>query len=87
MTLARDHALLFTDIVDSTRLVERIGDDAALGLWASPLPDRRIHAGIRLPPSQGKRESRRHSLRDARSAQVSFCAAFSSDAHVSLRAA
>jgi len=34
MATAGEYTLLFTDIVDSTRLAERIGDAAALELWA-----------------------------------------------------
>ncbi len=47
----RLHALLFTDIVDSTRLVERLGDAAAAALWAEH--DRRAR---QLLPERGGRE-------------------------------
>ena len=39
-------ALLFTDVVDSTRLVEGLGDSRAAGVWASH--DRRARALLAL---------------------------------------
>lgn len=51
------HTLLFTDIVDSTRLVERLGDARAAQLWAEY--DRRArlllaeHRGREIDRSDG----------------------------------
>jgi len=30
------HTLVFTDVVDSTRLVERLGDERAAEVWVTP---------------------------------------------------
>ncbi|MEO8925401.1 MAG: tetratricopeptide repeat protein [Caldimonas sp.] len=53
----RLHALLFTDIVDSTRLVERLGDAAAAALWTEH--DRRAR---QLLPEKGQEIDRSDGL-------------------------
>ena len=64
MATASEATLVFTDIVDSTRLVEQLGDAAAAELWARH--DRSVRDLLASPPRPRDRPHRRL-LRDLRS--------------------